>query len=59
MFEVLGEENIGYYFFVHFRRIINFGDDALAEYGRNIIGSVGLVVFLVYLPSNICILLLV
>jgi hypothetical protein len=58
MFKVLGEENVGDYFFMHFRRIVDFGDDALTEYCGNVVWCVGLAVFLVNAFGNVYVLAL-
>ena len=59
MFKVLGEENVGDYLFMHFCRIVDFGDDTLTEYCGYVVWCIGLVVFLVYLPRYVGVFLFV
>ena len=44
---------------VHCRRFVNSWDYALAEYCGNIIGSIGLAIFVIDIPGDVCVFLLV
>ena len=52
-FEVFGEEYIGDYFFVLFRRVVDARDDTLAEYCGDVVWGVGFVVFVIDMPGNV------
>jgi hypothetical protein len=44
---------------VHFCRLVNFGDDALAEDGGDVVGGIGLTIFRIDSPRNVSIFLFV